>query len=165
MPVSPSGHSTRWWTIRSATVLASCALTAVIGGGPAAADHREYTIVPGHTYTLGEANDPLCAGQISTTIRTPHHRPGTSLVSMSWFPYFTSPCSAVALVNWHNLDTHERGTTPTRMTTTGRGPLPPPITDGNYLEIDTGPGRVVVTVTTTSLHHLAAPPVEVTVAN
>lgn len=151
------------WAARAVAVLAAGALSTIGVTGTASAGHQEYTMIPGHTYSLGEANNVLCAGQITTNIRTPHDRAGTASVSMGWAPYFTSPCSVVASVNWHNLDTGERGTTESRLTTSGRGPLPPPITDGGYVQIPTAPGRVVFTITSTSLNYVAAPPIEVVV--
>lgn len=155
--------SVRYWTVRAGAVAAAASLVAVGATGTAAADHREYTIVPGHTYSLGESNNVLCSGQITTNVRTPHNRPRISLVTMGWAPYFTAPCSVVAVVNWHNVDSGQHGSTPTRLTTSTRGPLPPPITEGGYVEIPTAPGRMVFTITTTSLNYVAAPPVEVTV--
>lgn len=162
MSTQPSA-TTRRWAARAAAVLTSAAVVAGMTAGTASADHPEYTMVPGHTYTLGEFNGIQCTGQLTTSVRTPHDRPGAALVSLSWFSYFSTPCSVVAQVNWHNLDTNQRGTSATRVTTTGRGPLPPPITTGNVVDVVTGPGRVVVTITTESLHFVAAPPVEVRV--
>ena len=131
--------------------------------GTASADHQDYTMFPGQTFTLGEFNGVECAGQLTSNARTPHDRPGTALVTTAWVPYFSTPCSVVAQVNWRNLDTNERGTVSSRVTTTGRGPVPPPITTGNQIAVDTKPGRVVLSVTTESLHFVAGPSVEVLV--
>ena len=148
-------------------MLAGLGAAAVFGAtGTAAADHTEYLIVPGHTYTLGEGNDPLCAGQITTSIRSPHDRPATALVSMTFAPYLGTAsggkptCAVTALVNWHNLETGASGSVPASMSHTSRG-LAPSLQEGGYLEIHTGRGRVVFTIGTTSLHHIGAAPLEV----
>lgn len=155
--------TTRRWAARAAAVVTSAVVVTGMAAGSASADHTDYLLIPGQTFSLGEFNGIQCSGQITSNVRTPHDRPGTASVTMAWFSYFTTPCSVVAQVNWHNLDTDQRGTTPTRVTTTSRGPVAPPITTGNQLEIATGPGRVVITITTESLHYNAAPPTEVRV--
>ncbi|MFD6860713.1 hypothetical protein ACFWCF_25670 [Rhodococcus sp. NPDC060090] len=154
-------HSTR------IAVLAGLGAAIMFGAtGTAAADHTDYLIVPGHTYTLGEGNDPLCAGQVTTSIRSPHDHPATALVSMTFAPYLGTAsggkptCAVTALVNWNNLDTGASGSIPEYMVNHSRG-LEPSHQDGGYVDIPTGPGRVVFTIGTTTLHHIGAAPLEV----
>lgn len=153
---------------KSIAVLALCTTATVGAVGAASADHTEYMLVPGHTYSLGAGNDIFCAGQITTNIRTPHDRPATALVTMTWSPVLSSgsgrapTCPVTALVNWHNLDTGAAGTVPEPIATTPRSPAPAE-QSGGYLEIPTGPGRVTFTIATTSMHHIGAAPLEVLV--
>ncbi|MCK0092158.1 hypothetical protein HCA61_13995 [Rhodococcus sp. HNM0563] len=156
-------------TRHSARIAALAGLSAatILGvTGTAAADHTDYMIVPGHTHTLGEGNDPLCAGQITTSIRSPHDHPGAALVSMTFAPYLGTAsggkptCAVTALVNWNNLDTGASGSVPEYMVNHSRG-LAPSRQDGGYVDISTGPGRVLFSVATTSLHHVVPAPLEV----
>ena len=154
----------RTGAVRLATVVAAIAAMVWGSAGTAAAtEYRPYTMIPGHTYTLGEFNGIQCAGQLTSGIQTPDYRPGVALFGTTFFPFFTAPCAVELQVNWHNLDTGERGTATSRVVTFTRSSFQPSESTGDFFEIATKPGRVVFTVNTGSLHHVAAPAVEVRV--
>ncbi|MFC7959650.1 hypothetical protein [Rhodococcoides kroppenstedtii] len=140
------------------------AAIAVGTAGPAAAEeYRPYTMIPGHTYTLGEFDGVQCAGQMTSGIQTPDYRPGVAIVTTTFYPFFTAPCAVEMQVNWQNLDTGERGTATSRVVTYTRSSFQPSVATGDIVEIATKPGRVLFTVATGSLHYVAVPPVEAVV--
>lgn len=115
-----------------------------------------------HLHT-GRVNGIQCAGQLTSGIQTPDCLPGVALFGTTFFPFFTAPCAVELQVNWHNLDTGKRGTATSRVVTSTRSSSKPSESTGDFVEIATEPGRVVFTVNTGSLHHVAAPAVEVRV--
>lgn len=103
-------------------------------------------------YTLGEGHSLPCAGQIAGSLETPHDQPGTALVTLSWTPFFTSPCSITANVAIWNTDTRWHGTVPIHLTneSSGLGALAGRWT--HQVRLTLGSGNAGLTVTTRTLN-------------
>lgn len=102
-------------------------------------------------YTLGRGHSLPCTGQITGSLLTPHDRPGIALVTLSWTPFFTSPCSITAYVNFWNTGTRRGGTMAAHLTNHATGLGAP---DGHWTEqitVPIGSGDAGLTVTTEAL--------------
>lgn len=127
------------------------ASTLLLSTPTASAHHQEWTTLP-TVYTLGEGHSVACIGQITGTVQTPHDRPGIALVTLSWTPFFTSPCSVTANVRFSLYGTHRGGTMPVHLTNESNGLGAP---HGNWtrqVAVPTGSGEVGLTVATDTLN-------------
>lgn len=138
--------------LRGAVISTVLAVSALALSAPAAsAHHQEWTPLP-VAYTLGRDQSISCAGQITGHVETPHTRPGIALVTLSWTPFFTSPCSITAFVNFSNIDTRKGGTMLMHLTNQASGLAAPSGQWTNQISIPIGSGPIVMTVTTESLN-------------
>lgn len=130
-------------------ILAASTLT--LSAPTAAAHHQEWIPLPA-AQTLGRGNSIPCAGQITGNVATPHARPGVAVVTLSWTPLFTSPCSITAFVNFSNIDTRTGGTMMMHLTNQANGLATPSGQWTDKISIPIGSGNIVMTVTTESLN-------------
>lgn len=130
--------------------VALAATTLALSTPTAAAHHPERVPLP-TVYTLGEGHSLPCAGQITGSLETPHDQPGTAWVTLSWTPFFTSPCSVTADVSAWNNDTGWHGVTPIRLTNESSGLGAPAGRWTDRARIPLGSGRSGLTVTTGTL--------------
>ena len=134
--------------LRRALIPATLAASALVLSAPtASAHHQEWTPLP-VAHTLGRDNSIPCSGQITGTVQTPHDRPGIALVTLSWTPFFTSPCAITAYVNFWNTDTHQGGTMLANLTNESNGLATPRGDWIQQISIPIGSGPAGLTVTT-----------------
>lgn len=123
----------------------------VVGSPEASAQAFRYADAP-MLWTV--AHGPACAGWVTASTVVAESMPGqTRLVAtgnffgISWNP--PQQCWSTVKVHWHNLDSGSRGYWEAR--TAGAVGVAP--TEIGQVHLDTGPGRVVLTIGT-DLHHL-----------
>lgn len=140
----------------AAAALAVVGSTAGVAGGvvtspTASAQAFRYADAP-MLWTV--AHGPACAGWVTASTVVAENMPGqTRLVvtgnffGLSWNP--PHQCWSTVKVHWHNLDSDRRGYWEAR--TAGAVGVAP--TQIGQVHLDTGPGRVVLSIGT-DLHHL-----------
>ena len=138
------------------------ALATVLVGAPgvASAHHQEFTPFP-YNFSLGRELSLPCAGEVGGDVSTPHDRPGSAVITLTWRTFFTDGCPLTVFVNMNNFDAPwvdpysgakpTGGTWMVHLNSALTGAAPPE--GGEWTEqlaIDIGSGRAGLTVTTDS---------------
>ncbi|WP_160329026.1 hypothetical protein [Rhodococcus pyridinivorans] len=123
----------------------SLALLAALPG-TASAHHQEFVPLP-TTYSLGRDHTVACSGQLTGHVFTPHDRPGTIVVDLSWSTFFGGSCTITAFVN--HRGSKRSGVRALELTS---APGEPGHAPSGQVTIDIGSGDAGMTVTTDALN-------------
>ncbi|MCA1005664.1 hypothetical protein LCL87_08040 [Rhodococcus hoagii] len=137
--------------LRRALIPVTLAAATLTLAAPAASAHHPERVPLPTVYTLGEGHSLPCAGQVTSVLETPHDQPGVAWVTLSWTPFFTSPCTVTANISAWNNDTGWHGVTPVRLTNESSGLGAPVGRWTDRVRIPLGSGNSGLTVTTGTL--------------